>query len=142
MRSGGTRRLELNISAYLWHEAHLSCAETGQLMRMLMAEAAGEPPPAPASESVRITWECRRQYSRIKGGLGRAPLPLSVRKFVFERDRKQCVYCGLPLIWGAYQCDHIEPVASGGSDDPSNLAASCRPCNRSKSAKPVEVWRA
>lgn len=63
----------------------------------------------------------------------------ALRATVIERDG-MCVYCGAddrPL-----ECDHVIPVAAGGLSVISNLAAACRPCNRSKGAKPVGEWLA
>lgn len=62
-----------------------------------------------------------------------------VRLAIFERDGWACVYCGAtdaPL-----ECDHIHPVSRGGSNEDSNLATACLPCNRSKKDKTVEEWR-
>lgn len=62
-----------------------------------------------------------------------------VRLAIFDRDGWSCVYCGAsdkPL-----ECDHVVALASGGSNDESNLATACRPCNRSKRDKPLSVWR-
>lgn len=60
------------------------------------------------------------------------------RAFVFSRDNFTCQYCG--ERGGRLECDHVVPLARGGSSEPSNLATSCKPCNRSKSAKTPEEW--
>ncbi len=44
------------------------------------------------------------------------------------RDNRTCVYCGAP----ATKRDHVKPIAEDGSDDESNLVASCRACNERK----------
>lgn len=46
-----------------------------------------------------------------------------------------CMYCGKPLLKKWVEVDHIKPIAKGGSNHHSNLGASCRKCNRSKSDK-------
>lgn len=51
-----------------------------------------------------------------------------VSRQVLERDSYQCFYCPSP----ATTADHIVPKSRGGSDDPSNLVAACRPCNSAK----------
>lgn len=56
-----------------------------------------------------------------------------LRKLVFQRDNYTCVYCGQK--GGVLHCDHIEPVSRGGSDDITNLATACPPCNLSKGTK-------
>jgi 5-methylcytosine-specific restriction endonuclease McrA len=54
-----------------------------------------------------------------------------IRKLVLLRDGFTCQTCGKP----ATCVDHIRPLARGGSDHPSNLRASCGPCNQSKGAR-------
>ena len=60
-----------------------------------------------------------------------------LRRQVIEEARHRCEYCktssrltGTPLI-----IEHIFPKSLGGSDDRSNLAASCYRCNEFKGAK-------
>jgi len=62
---------------------------------------------------------------------------LKIRARVLERDNCTCTYCG---AW-AGTVDHVVPIALGGSNDDSNLAACCAYCNRSKGAKPLTEWR-
>jgi 5-methylcytosine-specific restriction protein A len=54
-----------------------------------------------------------------------------VRAFVLRRDGYVCWQCGAP----ATDADHIVPKVEGGSDQASNLRASCAKCNRSRGAK-------
>ena len=61
------------------------------------------------------------------------------RARIFERDGYTCSYCGARGI--RLECDHIIPVAIGGSHDDSNLTTACFACNRSKHAKTLEQWR-
>lgn len=58
---------------------------------------------------------------------------------VFERDRFTCTYCG--QRGGALECDHVIPVARGGSSDADNLTTACRHCNRSKGSKLISEWK-
>lgn len=44
-----------------------------------------------------------------------------------------CSYCGGP----ATEIDHIEPVATSGSNEWPNLTAACRGCNPSKGKRPL-----
>lgn len=62
-----------------------------------------------------------------------------LRAAVFERDDFTCTYCG--ERGGRLQCDHVVPIARGGSNEPQNLTTACADCNRSKWAKSVEEWR-
>lgn len=49
-----------------------------------------------------------------------------------------CAYCGAP----ADHVDHIDPIALGGTNHWSNLAAACGRCNLSKNATPLLLWMA
>jgi len=62
----------------------------------------------------------------------------ATRLRIFERDAFTCRYCG--AVGGKLECDHIEPVSLGGSNDDENLATACKPCNRKKSNKPLYVF--
>lgn len=62
-----------------------------------------------------------------------------IRAEVFERDNFTCCYCGAHGV--ALECDHVVPVAKGGTHDLDNLKTACKPCNRSKAAKSLEDWQ-
>lgn len=62
----------------------------------------------------------------------RKSLSKKVRFEVFKRDSFTCQYCGARAPDVVLQVDHIEPVASGGTDDFMNLITSCRECNAGK----------
>lgn len=68
----------------------------------------------------------------------RKPLSPKTRFEVFMRDRFRCQYCGRPAPEVALEVDHIKPVASGGTDEMSNLITSCRDCNRGKGTTEIE----
>lgn len=52
---------------------------------------------------------------------------------ILMRDRYVCHVCG---GFGANQADHVIPLAEGGQDDESNLAAiHAEPCHRAKTAR-------
>jgi 5-methylcytosine-specific restriction endonuclease McrA len=51
-----------------------------------------------------------------------------LRLRILQRDGYQCFWCGEE----ANTCDHVIPVARGGSDDPDNLVAACKRCNFSR----------
>lgn len=63
-----------------------------------------------------------------------------IRLSIFERDDYTCTYCG--ERGGKLECDHIVPVAKGGSHRSDNLTTACFACNRSKRDKPAEEWMA
>ena len=51
-----------------------------------------------------------------------------LRLEILERDAWVCYLCGRP----ANTVDHVIAAAAGGTDDPSNLAACCAPCQKAK----------
>lgn len=63
----------------------------------------------------------------------------ALRAAIFGRDNYTCQYCGARGV--KLECDHVDPVANGGSHDLSNLVAACFKCNRSKGSKTVAEWR-
>jgi hypothetical protein len=63
----------------------------------------------------------------------RTPIPIEVQRFVYHRDGGLCTYrantgrrCGSRSY---LDCDHIVPIALGGSDAPENLRLRCRTHN-------------
>lgn len=65
------------------------------------------------------------------------PIPLHIRQTIIVQADHRCEYCqtshrliGMPPI-----IDHIIPLALGGTDDRSNLAAACYRCNEFKGIK-------
>jgi len=63
--------------------------------------------------------------------VSREPISESVRLFVWQRDKGQCVKCGSRE---GLEFDHIIPVALGGGNTERNIQLLCEPCNRSKGA--------
>ncbi len=84
----------------------------------------------------------QRYYSRAKA----RNLPVKEweqrRLHVLNRDGHKCTYCGSDGNGKALHCDHVIPLARGGSSEVSNLTTACKRCNSSKKDKPLEVWRA
>jgi hypothetical protein len=82
-----------------------------------------------------------RQYERIRREVealenmeklqtvSREPIPDSVRLFVWQRDKGQCVKCGSRE---RLEFDHIIPVSADGSNTERNVQLLCETCNRSK----------
>lgn len=63
-------------------------------------------------------------------------IPPSMAIRVARRDNYACQICGKPLLDKDMEFDHIIPRARGGATKESNLRVTCRPCNRSRGAKP------
>ena len=60
------------------------------------------------------------------------PVGKKLRFEVFKRDKFTCTYCGRKAPDVVLHCDHIEPVAEGGTDTLLNLTTSCFDCNSGK----------
>ena len=54
-----------------------------------------------------------------------------LRRFVFERDAGQCLYCGILVRFEDFVTDHVVPYPAGATE-PQNLVVACRECNRLK----------
>jgi hypothetical protein len=57
-----------------------------------------------------------------------------LRYEVLRRDNYTCRYCGARAPEVKITVDHVVPVALGGTDEPSNLAAACGDCNGGKTS--------
>lgn len=62
----------------------------------------------------------------------RSHIPTSVRKYILQRDNYQCQSCGKNTTQTQLNIDHIIPLATGGSNDISNLQVLCHQCNQQK----------
>lgn len=67
----------------------------------------------------------------------RIAVPPRLRFEVFKRDKFTCQYCGRKAPEAVLECDHITPIAGGGTNDILNLITSCKPCNGGKGAVPL-----
>ena len=102
-----------------------------------------------------------RKYQKPKKPVEVHPLPDDMREFVCLADeedeekslRKQkhadqegrCYYCATPITHyskreNSLELDHKMPLSRGGADEPENIVATCRTCNRSKGAKTAEEF--
>lgn len=54
---------------------------------------------------------------------------------------RRCMYCGVTLNRGNLNIDHIHPVEHGGSNDESNLQATCKSCNIRKGVQTDAEFR-
>lgn len=62
----------------------------------------------------------------------RIKIPASVRKYVLQRNNYQCQRCGKKDTEAKLNIDHIVSLATGGSNDISNLQVLCSGCNQRK----------
>jgi 5-methylcytosine-specific restriction endonuclease McrA len=63
------------------------------------------------------------------------PISAGLRFRILARDRFRCVYCGAKASDPGVRLhvDHVKPRSQGGTNEPSNLVSSCKPCNEGKS---------
>lgn len=98
----------------------------------------GAPAATPEPDAVALR---KRERDRARQKLYRATDWLQLRERVFARDDFRCVYCGVDLIKSEPHCDHVVPLARGGTNDIDNLATACGPCNLAKGDRTLEQWR-
>ena len=66
-----------------------------------------------------------------------------LRREVLERDKALCQLCSEQgKVMPAVAVDHITPKAEGGTDDPENLQAICKPCHQAKTEEESKRARA
>jgi hypothetical protein len=68
----------------------------------------------------------------------RKSLGKRLRFEIFKRDSFTCQYCGKQPPEVVLVIDHINPVASGGDNDPLNLITACEVCNQGKADKQLQ----
>lgn len=67
----------------------------------------------------------------------RKPISTRTRFEIFKRDKFTCQYCGAHPPGVLLHIDHVVAVATGGTNDASNLVTACQPCNLGKAAVPL-----
>lgn len=65
--------------------------------------------------------------------VGRKTFSPDERRAIYDREGGLCFHCGEALQIDGFHVDHLIPIAAGGGDEMDNLAASCPPCNLTKS---------
>lgn len=74
-----------------------------------------------------------RRRARLKNATGsHTPEQLLEQ---YTRQKGKCYYCQKKVAWGQHHIDHVVPLSRGGSNDISNLVATCPHCNLSKHDK-------
>lgn len=83
----------------------------------------------------------RKHHERFKSLTHRDKQAISEWVKTLRAKRQvRCYWCGRKISGKHIHIDHVIPVSKGGHFTIDNLAASCPPCNHSKSAKPIAKW--
>jgi 5-methylcytosine-specific restriction endonuclease McrA len=94
------------------------------------SRAANEKWRAANLDKMKVNWSNRKARVRGAGGSHTA----EDIKRIFAAQKGKCGYCRASLK-GGYHKDHITPIASGGSNNASNIQLLCEPCNLKKHTK-------
>ena len=87
--------------------------------------------------SVRAT-SARRRARKLKAG---GKYTTADVQRIYKAQGGKCACCR-EKVGTDYHVDHIQPLAKGGSNSPSNIQILCPPCNKSKNAKdPIEFMQ-
>jgi 5-methylcytosine-specific restriction endonuclease McrA len=76
----------------------------------------------PELSGYRFPW-----YGRMPDDLWRI-----LRQFVYERDGEKCQYCDDQTELFDCHCHHVLPLSEHGTNHPSNLKTSCKPCHKER----------
>ena len=82
-----------------------------------------------------------KQNERAVKPTERTKFSPELRRSLGVAQDRRCMYCGVRKSLKNLQIDHKDPVARGGSNDPSNLQLLCQPCNGRKKIHTDEEFR-
>lgn len=91
-----------------------------------------------ASPAERLASSHYWRAKRWKGGKPNGYWTARQWERLCARTGGRCAYCGQPTK--QLSPDHIQPLAHGGTNDFSNIAPVCMPCQLRKGSKPVWEW--
>jgi len=80
------------------------------------------------------------EFFHIDKTLKRVDTPKETKEALLEEQEYKCANdsCGLSINLSTSNCDHIIPLANGGTNEPENLQMLCIPCHKEKSAAEKE----
>lgn len=85
---------------------------------------------------------------RVYVAIDKGDDPAVNRRFeLWQQQDGKCFYCQTEITHyskrhNSFDINHRIPTSRGGSDDPDNLVAACRPCNRGKGGRSETEWMA
>jgi hypothetical protein len=93
------------------------------------------------SHALYCSRTCKSLDHTFKNRPKTRPVNTARRQDIWLRDQGRCYICQKQVDRFNFELDHLLPISRGGSSDPSNLAVSCRFCNRSRgnTIEPVQL---
>lgn len=89
-----------------------------------------------AAEAARMAAVKQEAHDCIRAAKNKSPRIAHIpkrRREIFDASEGKCHYCATPLtLDGRWHIEHKMPKALMGGNEPSNLVASCAPCNHKK----------
>ena len=86
--------------------------------------------------------QSHRRRVRVAGNTTGSSYTVEYISILKVLQKNRCAFCA-KSIKKYHEVDHIHPIASGGSNEKSNIQLLCRSCNRSKQAKdPIDYAQA
>ncbi len=82
------------------------------------------------SNAIYCSKTCKSMDHTAKHRARTRTASIARRYEIYERDGGKCYMCAQDISLKNAELDHLIPVSRGGSSDPSNIALSCRGCNR------------
>lgn len=74
-----------------------------------------------------------------KQTFSRTPMSRDMRWYIYEKSGRTCAHCGKALDFNKdFTVEHVIPLHKGGTNNPNNLIALCRTCNKEKSDNVIE----
>ena len=156
--------MPLHVAEYVADTTHLSTAEHGAYLLLIMHYWQNRGLPADDAKLARICRMSRDEFAdsretlmalfshkgrrgltshdRVRGigkSTNRPHIAPSVRARVLKRDRYACIYCGAHDA--KLHLDHLIPWSRGGLTTEDNLAVACVSCNTSKGALTADEFR-
>lgn len=62
------------------------------------------------------------------------------KAYLFERENRCCIYCGIHASKAKMEIEHVVPKSKGGTDSLNNLVLSCHACNQAKGNQDIQTY--
>lgn len=73
-----------------------------------------------------------RKKRIVEGAMGRATIPMKIKRACLQFQVNQCLYCGCGISIRTAHFDHFIPRSYTQGDNASNIVAACAKCNAIK----------